>query len=67
MRGGDREDAVFSAPVVHRAIFLRGMQVSLVIAALLLLLAPAASLSPRPAPQGWRMTDHSSLSNSTNQ
>jgi DHA2 family methylenomycin A resistance protein-like MFS transporter len=49
--GGALAVAVFGALVAHRETFLQGMQVSLVIAAALLLATAATSLSLRPARQ----------------
>jgi DHA2 family methylenomycin A resistance protein-like MFS transporter len=48
--GGALSVAVFGALVAHRATFLAGLRVSLVIAALLLLATAAASLLLRSAP-----------------
>jgi DHA2 family methylenomycin A resistance protein-like MFS transporter len=50
--GGALAIAVFGALVANPATFLWGLQVSLVIAAVLLLVTAVASLSPRPARPG---------------
>jgi DHA2 family methylenomycin A resistance protein-like MFS transporter len=50
--GGALAVAVFGALVAHREAFLQGLQVSLVIAAVLLLVTAVASLSLWPARHG---------------
>lgn len=50
--GGALSVAVFGALVAHRETFLQGLQVSLAIAAVLLLVTAAASLLLRPADHG---------------